>query len=91
MTLLIPAARGAAIERLRVEDENGVACAIEHGVYRDIAVLSARGGEAIVEGIRFRGEFCWVRLEAGEVRHVFASEGGGVVPEEAVCAQFAAS
>ncbi len=96
MTLLIPAAQGAVVQRLRVENETAIACSIDHGIYRDIAVLSARRDEAIadeviIEGFRFRGRFCWMRLEAGAVRNVFTSQGGGVVPEEAVCAQFAAS
>lgn len=91
VSLLIPSGREAVVERLQVEKIDAIACSIQHGVYRDIAVLLPPGGEADIEDIRFRGEFCWVRLEAGTVQHVFTSGGGEVIPEGAICARSAAS
>lgn len=91
MTLLIPEPCNATVERLETESEDAIACSIEHGIYRDIAVCSASNREIQVEKFRLRGEFFWLRLERGNVKFSFASGEGQLVEEVGACAPFAAS
>jgi hypothetical protein len=81
MTILAPSPDGSpgpTIRRLKVESGSGIACAYEHDGVEDIAILSTGDSEIVVEDIRLRGEFCWMRLESGAVRQVMAVRARGL-------------
>jgi hypothetical protein len=60
------------VRRLKVESGSGIACSYEHDGFQDIAALSTGDAEMTVADFRMRGEFFWVRLEGGVLKHVLA-------------------
>ncbi|MCX6623447.1 MAG: heparinase II/III-family protein, partial [Acidobacteria bacterium] len=75
MTFLVPAPdvqAGPKVRRLDVESGSGIACSYQHHGFEDIAVLSTGEAEMAVADFRMRGEFFWLRLEAGALKQVLA-------------------
>jgi hypothetical protein len=71
MTFIVPhGPRPPTIRRLQVESGSGIACSYEHDGFKDIAALSTGDAEMKVADFRMRGEFFWVRLEGGVLKHV---------------------
>jgi hypothetical protein len=74
MTFILPhGPRAAVVRRLKVESGSGMACSYEHDGVEDIAALSTGDSEMTVADFRMRGEFFWVRLEGGVLKHVLAA------------------
>lgn len=94
MTFLLPTSAAPAIQRLDV-DAGTIACAYDHGPFRDIAVFSTGNSEVRVADYRMQGEFFWLRMEGNMVRRSLAIRGrlqrDRAFLEDAVCAPFAAS
>ena len=73
MTFIVPhGPRPPVVRRLEVESGSGIACSYEHDGFQDIAALSTGDAEMKVADFRMRGEFFWVRLEGGVLKHVLA-------------------
>ena len=73
MTFILPhGPRSRVVRRLKVESGSGMACSYEHDGFEDIAALSTGDSEMTVADFRMRGEFFWVRLEGGVLKHVLA-------------------
>jgi hypothetical protein len=70
--ILQPGPCPPVIRRLKVESGSGMACSYEHDGFQDIAAFSTGDCEMTVADFRMRGEFFWVRLEGGVLRHVLA-------------------
>jgi hypothetical protein len=55
-----------------MENGTAVACALESGDHRDLWVVPMSDGGAKLLEYEMRGEFFWVRREAGGLHRVFA-------------------
>jgi hypothetical protein len=73
MTFIVPhGPRPPIIRRLEVESGSGIACSYLHDGFEDIAAFSTGDSEMSVANFQMRGEFFWVRLEGGVLKHVLA-------------------
>lgn len=97
MTLLAPLPKRPVVQRLRVDEGNGIALACADGGVRHIAVFCADGGAVSVAGFRMRGEFFWITMQDAVITNrvaIRASElrlGETDLLKDELCAQFAAS
>ena len=55
-----------------MEGGSGIACSYAHHGFEDIAAFSTGDSEMTVADFRMRGEFFWLRLESGVLKHVLA-------------------
>jgi len=94
MTFLVPQSVAPAIHRLHVDEGSAIACAYDHGTFKDVAVFSTGASEVRVAGLRMQGEFFWMRMEGDVIRKAVTIRGrlhsGTNVGEDAICAPFAA-
>ena len=83
------------IQRLTVDAGNAIACAYDHGPFKDVAVFSIGTSEVEVAGFRMQGEFFWLRMAGRVLKKALAITrtlaGRKALQEEALCAPFAAS
>jgi hypothetical protein len=78
---------------VKVDAGNAIACAYDHGNFKDLAVFSTGPSEVEVAGFRMQGEFFWIRMEGEVIRKTVAIRGSlqraSSLGEDAVCAPFA--
>jgi len=60
------------IRRLPLKSGKGIACSYRHLDFEGIVVLSTGDSEIAAADFRMRGEFVWMRLEAGVVKRILA-------------------
>jgi hypothetical protein len=78
LTVLAPAFARPTLNRLPFDEFDGlehdgsVACSLQQAGVEDIVVSSEGKSELAVAGFRMKGEFFWIRMEHGEVRHTFS-------------------
>jgi hypothetical protein len=75
MTFLVPAAGGAhgsVVRRLIMTSGSGIAYAYAHDGCEDMVAMSTGDSDMAVAGFEMRGEFFWLRLRGGALKHVMA-------------------